>query len=287
MPELPEVETIRAGLKRMLIGHRICSINVRDKKLFIGDPETIKNQAVIEIARRAKILIIRLERSYLLIHLKMTGQLIFVPNGATEQDMVVGGHPDPAYSFSLPHKHTHVIFELDHGKLYFNDLRKFGWIKVVESAEQIEPHVHTLGPEYNWPEFSLEYFTKKLARKKAITVKQLLLDQTIVAGIGNIYADETLFLSKVHPQTKVSELEPNEIQTIFKNIPTIFNKALKHGGTSSQHYRQADGKMGTYLAVANVYKREGMPCTICSTPIERIKIAGRSSHFCPSCQKKR
>lgn len=210
-----------------------------------------------------------------------------MPRGATEQEMVIGGHPDPAYSFSLPHKHSHVIFELDHGTLYFNDIRKFGWIKVIESTEAIEPHVHTLGPEYNWPEFTLEYFTKKITNKKSITIKQLLLDQTILAGLGNIYADETLFLSKIHPQVKAKELKPNEIQTIYENIPIVLNEALKHGGTSSQSYRQADGRMGTYLAVANVYKREGLPCTVCKAPISRIKIAGRSAHYCPNCQKKR
>lgn len=287
MPELPEVETIRIGLQKTLQGHTISSVAVREKKLLSGNPTQLNGQKVVEVSRRAKILIFRLSHSYLLVHLKMTGQLIFVPKGATEQEMVIGGHPDPAYSLALPHKHSHVIIEFDHGTLYFNDLRKFGWMKIIESIEQIEPHVHALGPEYDWPEFTLEYFTKKIASKKTITIKQLLLDQTIVAGLGNIYADETLFLSKIHPQTRAIELKPNEIQTIYKNIPIVLAKALHHGGTSSQHYRQADGKMGTYLAVANVYKREGLPCHVCNTPIQRIKISGRSSHFCPSCQKKR
>jgi formamidopyrimidine-DNA glycosylase len=217
----------------------------------------------------------------------MTGQLIFVPRGATEKDMVIGGHPDPAYTLSLPHQYTRVIFELDNGQLYFNDLRKFGWVKALKSVDEIEPEVRHLGPEYNWPEFSLEYLTNKLTRRKMITVKQLLLDQTVVAGIGNIYADETLFLSKIHPRTKVSQLTPAAIRRIYKNIPLVLNKALKHGGTSSQHYRQADGKMGTYLVVANVYKREGLPCNVCGETIQRIKIAGRSSRFCPNCQQER
>lgn len=269
----------------MLVGHKICSVNIRNKKSFSGSPETLVNQKVIEISRRAKILIIKLSRDYLLIHLKMTGQLIFIPNGATEKEMVVGGHPDPAYSFTLPHKHTHVIFEFDHGTLYFNDLRKFGWIKVVSNIEEVQYHVRALGPEYTWPEFTLDYFSHALSRKKKMTVKQALLDQALLAGLGNIYADETLFAAAVHPTRRVTELKPNEIRSIYQEIPKILIRALQHGGTSSQHYRQADGKMGTYLAVARVYKREGQPCLTCSSTIHRIKIAGRSSHYCPNCQK--
>lgn len=283
MPEMPEVETIRLGLKKKLIGQTIRSVNVRVSKLFFGQPETIVDQKVLEIERRAKVLIWKLSKHYLLMHLKMTGQLIYVPKKG--DGLVVGGHPEKGYTLDLPHKYTHVIFELDQGTLYFNDLRKFGWIKVIDTIEAIKPHVATLGPEFDWPEFTLEYFIKKLAKRGRITIKQALLDQTILAGLGNIYADETLFCAKILPTRKVAELKPNEIETIYMCIPKILKDSLKHGGTSSQHYRQADGSMGTYLKVAKVYKREGLPCKICQTPIVRIKISGRSSHFCPNCQK--
>lgn len=284
MPELPEVETIRRGLEKVLIGQTISSVDVRYSKSFQGNPDQIIGQKVVGLERRAKVLIWRLENCYILIHLKMTGQVIYVPKGGAEKDMTVGGHPDKVYGFDLPHKHTHVIIQFDRGTLYFNDLRKFGWIKVVNSLEAVqELHAH-IGPEYTSPEFSSAYFRAGLAKRR-ITIKQTLLDQTFIAGIGNIYADESLFCAKVQPLRKSNELKPNEISQLFKCIPEIFELSLSHGGTSSQNYRLADGSMGTYLKVAKVYKREGLPCTVCSTPILRIKISGRSSHFCPNCQK--
>jgi len=283
MPELPEVETIRLGLQKELIGHQIQAIDVRVTKLFEGEKQKIIGQKVLEIERRAKILIWRLENCYLLIHLKMTGQLIFVPKQS--EKWFVGGHPDKAYTDDLPHKHTHIIIEFDNGTLYFNDLRKFGWIRLVDTVDQVKPHIASLGPEYDWPEFTLEYFQKKLSQRAKSTIKQALLDQTILAGLGNIYADETLFCAKVRPRRATSSLTTDEIEVIYKCIPKILQLSLKHGGTSSQHYRKHDGSKGTFLEIANVYKREGQPCKVCGIPIERIKIAGRSSHFCPHCQK--
>jgi formamidopyrimidine-DNA glycosylase len=285
MPELPEVETIRKGLAKELVGHTLTAVDVKVPKLFHGTPDSIIGETIVDVERRSKILIIKLTKHYLLVHLKMTGQLIFLPNNGSEKDMVIGGHPDKAYPFTLPHKHTHVIFSFDNGTLFFNDLRKFGWIKIINTAEEIKPHVASLGPEYDWPELTLKYFQQKIERRPNTTIKQSLLDQTIIAGLGNIYADETLFCAKVLPTRKNSELKPNEIKRIFECIPEVLNLSLEHGGTSSQHYRQIDGKMGTYLGVANVYKREKEPCKICGTPIKRIKISGRSSHFCPNCQK--
>lgn len=283
MPELPEVETIKRGLAKELVGQELVSIDVRVPKLFIGFAEMVIGQRVVDIERRAKILIWRLERNYLVMHLKMTGQLIYVPN--KNQNWVVGGHPDKAYIADLPHQHTHVIFHFENGTLYFNDLRKFGWVKVVASMEDLESLVAGLGPEYDWPEYTLDYLKTKLARRGGTTVKQALLDQSLVAGVGNIYADEALFLSKVHPRRKVSSLTNADYVALYQNIPQVFETSLTHGGTSSQHYRKHDGSKGTYLDFANVYKREGQPCHVCGTAIERIKISGRSSHFCPQCQR--
>lgn len=283
MPELPEVETIKRGLSPVLIGQKLLSVNIRVPKLFFGSPEMISGQKVININRRAKILIISFEKNITLVHLKMTGQLIYVPNNS--RTTLGGGHPDKAYQAELPHKYSHVIFQFEKGTLYFNDLRKFGWIKVLGSPEELEPLVSDLGPEYSWPEYTPEYLQTKLSRRGTITVKQALLDQTLIAGVGNIYADEALFLSKIHPRRKVKDLTSADISALYENIPAVFETSLAHGGTSSQNYRKSDGSKGNYLEFANVYKREGQPCKICSTPIERIKIAGRSSHFCPTCQK--
>ena len=283
MPELPEVETIKRGLKPELVGQKIVSVDVRVPKLFIGFPEMIIGQKVLDIDRRAKILIISFEKNTLAVHLKMTGQLIYVPNNS--QAAIGGGHPDKAYLAELPHKYSHIIFQFDKGTLYFNDLRKFGWIKVLSSPEDLEPLVSSLGPEYTWPEYTFEYLKDKLSRRGTITIKQALLDQSLVAGVGNIYADEALFLSKIHPRRKVKDLTSSDIKALYENISAVFETSLAHGGTSSQNYRKADGSKGNYLEFANVYKREGQPCKVCGTPIERIKIAGRSSHFCPTCQK--
>ncbi len=282
MPELPEVETIRRGLKESLVGHKILSVEVRAPKLFIGDSERLVGQTVLEIERRAKIMVWKLSKQFLLIHLKMTGQLIFIPKEG--KHYIVGGHPDKNYSLDLPHKHSHVIIEFDHGTLYYNDLRKFGWIKVIDSEEEIKPHVEKFGPEYDWPEFTLEYFKKALNRRPKTTIKQALLDQTIIAGLGNIYSDEVLFLAKVLPDRKIASLSDKEITEIYKNIPKVLNLSLKHGGTSAKDYRKSDGSMGTYLVVANVYGRAKQPCKVCGTPIESKKIAARTSAYCPKCQ---
>jgi len=298
MPELPEVETIRIGLEKALTGHKIVGVEIKAPKLFKGSIDWVINQRVTEVARRAKILIVKLEKNYLLCHLKMTGQLIFVPKLSAvrkklrvesrklsaDDGVVIGGHPDKNYPLELPHKHSHVIIQFDHGTLYFNDLRKFGWLKAVQSEENLLKEVKHLGPEFTWPEFNLEYFTFGL-QKRSITIKQLLLDQTFIAGIGNIYADESLFCAKIKPLRKANSLSDEDSSSLYKCIKKVFRLSLKHGGTSSQSYRQVDGTMGTYLTVANVYKREGLPCKVCGNPIERIKISGRSSHYCPSCQK--
>ncbi len=282
MPELPEVETIRQGLSQELVGQTIVSVNVRLPKLFFGDVRSLIGQEIMEISRRAKILIWKLSKNYLAIHLKMTGQLIYLPKDNSY--LVGGGHPDKLYTNNLPHQYSHIIFEFDKGKLYFNDLRQFGWIKALNDEDELKKVVEDFGPEYTWPEFTLDYLTNALA-KRSITIKQALLDQSLVAGLGNIYVDETLFCAKIHPKQKANKLSSPQIKKIFDCVPKVLNLALKHGGSSSRDYRKTDGSMGTYLVVANVYHRQGLPCKVCGTPIERIKIAGRSSHFCPNCQK--
>lgn len=283
MPELPEVETIKRGLTKELIGHKISSVDVRVAKEFIGDSKKLVGQKVLEVDRRAKLLIIKTTDYYLVTHLKMTGQLVFVPNKG--RNWLVGGHPDKVYTADLPHKHTHVIITFDNGVLYFNDLRKFGWMRLLSGEKELKPLVEDLGVEYDWPEYTLEYFGKKLAKRKNTTIKQALLEQTLVAGVGNIYADESLFLAKIRPTRKVAEIKPNEIKKLFEAIPAVFELSLAHGGTSSQHYLKHDGTKGKFLEFANVYKREGLPCKVCGSPIERLKISGRSSHYCPHCQK--
>lgn len=302
MPELPEVETIRRGLEKELVGQRILAVEVRTPKLFRGDPQDLKGQQIEEISRRAKMLIWKLSNKFLAVHLKMTGQLIFVPKmelGASDSvpalaqppvaspkfQLLVGGHPDKNYSLELPHKHTHVIFSLEKGKLYYNDLRKFGWLKICNRADEVKTLVEKLGPEYDWPEFSLEYLDKKLMNRPKITIKQALLDQSIIAGLGNIYTDEVLFCARIRPERAASTLNQTELIQIHACIPEVLKIALKHGGTSMKDFRHVDGGWGSYLKFAKVYGRKKQPCLVCGHEIETKKIGSRTSCFCPNCQK--
>ena len=243
MPELPEVETIRLQLSKKIVG----------KKL---DGKKITN-----VRRRAKILIIDFAQgSSLLIHLKLTGQLIF--NGKI-----------------LPH--TRKVFNFDDGtKLIFNDVRKFGWWKKVKNTKAIEK---SLGPEALT--LDLDTFNALLERKPNSKIKPLLMDQRAISGIGNIYSDEILFASKVHPLRTVETLKKKEIEKICQNIKKILKAAIKAHGSSVEHYVDACGKKGNYVKQHKVYQREGQKCLRCGSVIKRIKIGGRSAHFCSKCQK--
>ena len=243
MPELPEVETIRLQLSKKIVG----------KKL---DGKKITN-----VRRRAKILIIDFAQgSSLLIHLKLTGQLIF--NGKI-----------------LPH--TRKVFNFDDGtKLIFNDVRKFGWWKKVKNTKAIEK---SLGPEALT--LDLDTFNALLERKPNSKIKPLLMDQRAISGIGNIYSDEILFASKVHPLRTVKTLKEKEIEKICQNIKKILKAAIKAHGSSVEHYVDACGKKGNYVKQHKVYQREGQKCLRCGSVIKRIKVGGRSAHFCSKCQK--
>lgn len=279
MPELPEVETIKRGLEKHIIGQKILSVEVRVPKLFIGNESEIINKNIDTVSRRGKMLQVTLADTVLAIHLKMSGQLIYAPR---KGEQVIGGHPEESYFKSLPNKHTHVILTLSDGKLYYNDMRKFGWLKVIRSSE-LASHTAHFGPEYTDTSFTPNYIAS-VFRNKKIPIKQLLLDQGFVAGIGNIYADEILFESRIHPLTPASHLSKEQIGQIYEFIPIIFSRAIDAGGTSARDYRDAEGRLGTYLEIANVYKRENKACKSCGNKIKRIKIAGRSSHFCETCQ---
>lgn len=283
MPELPEVETIRRGLEKELKGRSLKEIVSISEKLFLGDKNIVINQKVKDIQRRAKILLINFEKSHLIVHLKMTGQLIFIPD-KKPNDITIGGHPDRSYSLSLPHKHTHVILRFDHGVLYYNDLRKFGWLRACSTDSEVNDLISHLGPEFDSENFTLEYLVKQITKRK-ITIKQLLLDQTIIAGLGNIYADETLFCAKINPSRLASSLSQKEIEKIYRCIPVTLLTALKHGGTTLKDFRHVNGGYGSYLDFANVYGRAKQKCKICSNLIQSIKLGSRTASYCSNCQK--
>ncbi len=291
MPELPEVETVRSGLKKLIIGKKIVSVNCDWAKSFPNDPMLVNafllNATIVDIRRRAKLLLIDLSSDFsMVIHLRMTGQLVY-RDLANPQDDYGAGHPSDSLVAALPDKTTRVAFDFSDGsKLYFNDQRKFGYVQLVESAavEDI-PFMKRVGPEPLSAEFDGDLLAKRLERRKGTTIKAALLDQTVLAGIGNIYADESLILSRIHPATRVAKLSKVKINRLAKNIKRVLQKSIDLGGSSSRNYVNASGLKGDYLAGAYAYKRNGEPCRVCGTMIEKIRVAGRGTHICPRCQK--
>jgi formamidopyrimidine-DNA glycosylase len=286
MPELPEVETIRRGLHNVLPGLVIADISCLHPKPFRGKKDALIGLAVVAVERRAKLLLITLsDQSSIAVHLKMTGQLIWRRENAAA---VAGGHPSVSYIDHLPSKHTRVIIHFTDGsQLFFNDLRLFGYVEHLSaSARLIHPFLTKVGPEPFDEEFSAEYLQRRLARTSR-PIKVALLDQEIVAGLGNIYVDESLHAAKIHPKRPASSLTTAECEVLVPAIRDVLARALLHGGSTERDYRNAIGEKGTYLSVAVAYHRTGLPCTQCGEPyvIERIKLGGRSTHFCAHCQR--
>jgi len=287
MPELPEVETIRIGLSEHIIGQSIKHVDVLWPKTLNVEHvnDSVIGHAIRDIRRRAKVLIIDLDNGFsMLYHLKMTGQMVLVQAAGNR---LAGGHPSPSMAANLPDKSTRVVFEFDSGdQLFFNDQRKFGWIQVVPTAK-IDQHslVRRLGPEPLTVDFTLEGFEAVIKRHPKAPIKAVILDQSTVSGIGNIYADESLHLSKIHPATRSGDLKPIQIKRLYEAIKTIIAAGIARGGTSFAHYVTALGGKGDYLDQARVFNQTGKPCPACGTPIEKIRVAGRGTHICPHCQK--
>ena len=321
MPELPEVETIKRGLQERIIGKTIAGIDVLFPKTFIGSKLKVEGSKIKDIERRAKVLAIRMNNSYnILFHLKMTGQLVYrEEQGASTEgqvlfqdkktrnselgtrnlipDQFAGGHPDHNWSVSagpspdghakLPNSTTAIVFNFnDETKLYFNDMRKFGWCKVLTDEQLNKIFDEEYGPEPYDKNFTTEYLMQKASKIPNRKIKQFLTDQTIIAGIGNIYADELLFDAKVSPLRKVSEINESEWQKIIDSTIKILNLAIKHGGTTDSDYVNADGGKGGMQNYLKVYRKTGLRCPAkCGGNIERITIGGRGTHFCSLCQK--
>jgi formamidopyrimidine-DNA glycosylase len=289
MPELPEVETIRRGLELGLTSQTIQSVEVLWPKSFPVPPDLIEqivvSARVTHLGRRAKVLMVELDNGYsMLFHLKMTGQVVLEK---ADGERFAGGHPTKSMGAELPDSSTKVIFSLKSGdRLYFNDFRKFGWIKLVLTDEiDLDPLVARLGPEPLSDNFTLVGFRAQLQRHKRSAIKPTILDQSTVSGIGNIYADESLHLAKIHPLRLAGSLTPTESKRLHEAIKTIIALGIEHGGTSFSNYVNALGGKGDYLDHARVFRRQGLPCPVCGTIIRKIRVAGRGTHFCPKCQK--
>lgn len=288
MPEGPEVETIRTGLSESITGQRLRGVIRYFPGSFSVGLEYLDaacdDGEVARVVRRGKVLIIELASGWaFMIHLKMTGQLVLV---RTSGERLAGGHPSASMASQLPDNSTRLAFEFASGdSLYFNDQRKFGWVKLVKSEEVEEDSlVRKLGPEVLDPAFDEAYLAQALARHGRAPVKAVILDQTIVAGIGNIYADESLHLARIHPARLTGSLAADEIMRLLEAVRTIISLGMAHGGTSFSHYVNSLGGTGDYLDVARVFKRTDLPCLVCGTPIEKIRVAGRGTHVCPICQ---
>lgn len=277
MPELPEVETLRRQLAQTIKGKIIKSIKCdwakMVKPLSIAEfQKKIKNKKIIDVGRRAKVLILDLSgKLSLLIHLKLTGQLIFQPK-------TIGHKP-------LANRFTHLIFNFTDGsKLFFNDLRKFGWARLVDDrgASQV---VEATGPEPLSKEFSLDYLKTILKKYPNRKIKQVLLDQRLIGGIGNIYADESCFCAGILPTRPAQKIKPAEIGRLFNCINKIIKFAISKRGTSADTYVQLNGRPGQMEKYLKVYGRKGEKCRRCNGVIYKIKMNGRGTHFCSKCQK--
>jgi formamidopyrimidine-DNA glycosylase len=286
MPELPEVETVRRGLFELIIGRTISLVSADTPKSFPNNQADVDgfmiSALVIDVRRRAKVLLIDLSSGYTLVtHLKMTGQLVFV--GETRFG---AGHPNDSLVNTLPDKSTRVIVTFtDKSHLYFNDQRKFGWMKLIPTLEvPYMSFMQKVGPEPLLDDFTAEQFATRFARRANTSIKAALLDQTVVAGVGNIYADESLWGAKIHPKRLVKTITPEEFKHLYTELRLVMNLAIEKGGSSNHTYINAEGKKGSYMDFARVFRREGLECPRCGTTIIKFKAAGRGTHICPYCQ---
>jgi len=289
MPELPEVETVRRGLQELLPQRQIADVWFDWPKGFPNAPADVRafmqGAAVRAVRRRAKVLIIDLSTEYsLVIHLKMTGQLVF--RSASEH--FGAGHPNDSLIGVLPDTSTRVVLTFTDGsKLFFNDQRKFGWMRLLPTVEveQLD-FFQKVGPEPLSASFTADDFIARLLRRKKSGIKAVLLDQTVVAGIGNIYADESLWGAKIHPETAVQDVPEAQLRELYTSLRTVLQLSIDKGGSTDRNYVNHEGKRGSYLTFANVFRREGQACPRCGTEIIKTRVAGRGTHTCPVCQPK-
>lgn len=280
MPELPEVETIKRGLSKFIIKKKLTKTTILCAKSFVGTPVT---GTVKAIRRFGKALIIDLDNGKsLMIHLRMTGQLIY-----DGKERFAAGHPSDNFIDELPNKQTRVVLEFDSGSLFFNDQRKFGFIKVIDTNKvEQDTFIKKLAKE-PW-QMTPEEFYEKLQKHKNSPIKAVILDQTIICGLGNIYADESLFMSGIHPATKAGALTKKEASTLLSMAAKAMDTAIASGGSTMKDYVKADGTKGDYLdKFAQIFNRTGKPCLVCGTKIEKIRVAGRGTHICPNCQRRK
>ena len=282
MPELPEVETIVRELDRVLPGKKIAAVSVLRAKSFIGDEKELVGKTIGSVERRSKMTVVGFSHypKKLVIHLKMTGQLIYLSG----THRVVGGHPTPDWVNELPSKSTRVVIELDNGaKLFFNDLRVFGWLKVMANGKW-QMAISKMPPDVTSKEFTVEYFAKVLG-KSGRPIKLVLMDQAKFGGVGNIYANDALYLARISPKRKAKEITEKEGGELYEAVKKVINLGIKYGGASVDKYVDAAGMGGKYQEHFLVYGRNGQKCKRDGKVIKKIKLGGRGTYFCPGCQQ--
>ena len=318
MPELPEVETVRRGLAELLPGRVVARVVVFDSpKSFPNAPADVEQflygAYVTAVRRRAKVLMIDLDTHYsLVVHLKMTGQLVFRQSSrhnarvspkksrgprkvaqdfsadtAREIDDFAGGHPNDSLIGELPDRSTRVQIDfVDGSRLFFNDQRKFGWVKLLPTDEVKNlPFMQKVGPEPLDPNTRAEDFIQRIRRRQNSMIKPALLDQAVIAGVGNIYADEALWAARIHPQTRVRNVSDQQLNTLFNELRQILQLSIDQGGSTDRNYVDAEGRKGNYLTFARVFRREGQAChRHPGQEIIKLKVGGRGTHICPVCQ---
>ncbi len=286
MPELPEVETVKRGLLRLVVGKRIVQATHDTQKSFPNAPGDVEQfllgANITDVRRRAKVLLLDLSSNYtLVIHLKMTGQLVY--RGTQNFG---AGHPNESLIGELPDRSTRVILTFDDGShLYFNDQRKFGWMKLFPTLEV--PNIDFMkrvGPEPLEDTFTAKEFIPRMRRRNGTTVKAALLDQTVLAGVGNIYADESLWGARIHPAQRVRDVTDKQLKKLLEEVKYVMNLSIEKGGSTDRNYVNAEGKRGSYIDFARVFRREGLECPRCGAVVEKSRVAGRGTHSCPVCQ---
>lgn len=308
MPELPEVETVKRGLEVFLPGLIVADVTFDTPKSFPNSAQDVKQfligAQVGEVTRRGKALIIALSTHYsLFIHLKMTGQLVYVSKQNKQGNLSAhdsqlktrdlsgelrfgAGHPNDSLIHALPDRTTRVTISFTNGAdLFFNDQRKFGWVKLLPTeALQHEDFIKKLGPEPLEDGFTNTEFIQRIRRRLGTSIKAALLDQSVLAGVGNIYADESLWAAKIHPATLVKNVSDKALKVLHQELISVLLLSIEKGGSTDRNYVNAEGKKGSYISFAKVFRRDKHPCPRCNTTIIKIRVAGRGTHICPKCQ---
>ncbi len=272
MPELPEVETVVRTLENQIKNERIKKVEVLWDRIIVGDVQAfkkqLKGQRFNEFKRRGKYLVFEMDTLSLVCHMRMEGKFFYVDKKSPIQ------------------KHEHVIIELENGKqLRYHDTRKFGKMEIYPKTINFD-EFKNLGYEPWDKRFNEDYCKKELKRRKTATIKQVLLDQSFVAGVGNIYADEICFQMKVHPARRCQKITKRNREDLIVATRSVLKRACELGGTTIRSYTSSLGVTGRFQLEVLVHQREGQPCKVCGTPIVKTKVATRGTYYCPTCQKR-